>query len=69
MEANDDAMTQTSGGIGIGAIMELNPGPMPTDHFNKEDPKNCDTGTICYDLVPSPLVASDHMISAFQQGH
>ena len=49
--------------------MELDQGPIPNDQVNRENPKNWDTGTICYDLVPSPLVASDLVISAFQQGH
>ena len=50
--------------------MELDPGPMANDNHSKsKDPEDCDTGTLCYDLVPSYLVPSDHVISAFQQGH
>jgi hypothetical protein len=50
--------------------MELDPGPMANDnHSNNNDPESCDTSTMCYDLVPSNLVPSDHMISTFQQGH
>jgi hypothetical protein len=50
--------------------MELDPGPTENnDDFNSGDPKNCGTSTMCYDLVPSYLVPSDHMISAFQEGH
>jgi hypothetical protein len=51
-------------------IMELDPGPIENDDAsNSHDPENCDTSTMCYDLVPSYLVPSDHVISAFQQGH
>jgi hypothetical protein len=44
---------------------------MENDHddSNSGNPKNCGTSTICYDLVPSYLVPSDHVISAFQQQH
>jgi hypothetical protein len=50
--------------------MELDPGPMENDNDSDSgDPENCGTGTVCYDLVPSYLVPSDHMISTFQQGH
>jgi hypothetical protein len=50
--------------------MESDPGPIEDDNiFNSGDPENCGTGTVCYDLVPSQLVPSDHLISAFQQGH
>jgi hypothetical protein len=71
MEGNNDPpTTQTSGDIGVDRIMELGAGPMENDaSFNTSDPENCGTGTICYDLVPSYLVPSDHLISAFQQGH
>ena len=71
MEANNDSPTiQTSGDIGVDGIMELDPGPMENDNDSDSgDPENCSTGTMCYDLVPSYLVPSDHMISAFQQGH
>jgi hypothetical protein len=71
MEANNDSLkTQTSGDIGINGITELDPGPMANDeHSNRDDPENCDTGTMCYDPVPSSLVPSDHVVSAFQQGH
>jgi hypothetical protein len=71
MEANNDSpTTQTKGDIGINGIMELDPGPMANNNHSKsKDPEDCDTGTMCYDLVPSYLVPSDHVISAFQQGH
>jgi hypothetical protein len=71
MEANNDShKNQTSGDIGIDGIMELDPGPMAKDdHSNRDNPENCDTSTICYDLVASSLVPSDHMVSTFQQGH
>jgi hypothetical protein len=50
--------------------LELDPGPIEDDDsFNSGDPENCNTGTMCYDLVHSQLVPSDHLISAFQQGH
>jgi hypothetical protein len=50
--------------------MELDLGPMANDnHSNSNDPESCDTSTMCYDLVPSNLVPSDHMISTFQQRH
>jgi hypothetical protein len=57
MEASDSPpQTQTSHDIGINGIMELDPGPMENDdHSNRCDPKNCDTGTMCYGLVPLPL--------------
>ena len=49
--------------------MELDPGPMENDNDSDSgDPENCGTGTMCYDLVPSQLVLSDHLISEFQQG-
>jgi hypothetical protein len=69
MKTNDETMTGTTDGIRIDGIMELDPGPILNDHINQDDPKNCDPGTMCYDLVPLPLVASDHMLSTFQQGH
>jgi hypothetical protein len=71
MEANNDSpKTQTSGDIGFDGIMEMDPGPMENnDDSNGDNLKICDTGTICYDLIPSSLVPSDHMISTFQQGH
>jgi hypothetical protein len=48
----------------------VDPGPIEDDNcFDNGDPENCGTGTVCYDLVPSQLVLSDHSISAFQQGH
>jgi hypothetical protein len=50
--------------------MELDPGPIEDDDScGSGDPENCGTGTVCYDLVASQLVPSDHLISAFQQGH
>ena len=50
--------------------MELDQGPIEDDDsFDSGDPENCDTGTMYYDLVPSQIVSSDHLISAFQQGH
>jgi hypothetical protein len=56
--------------IGADGIMELDPGPIEDDDsFNSGDPENCNTSTMCYDLVPSQLVPSDHLISAFKQGH
>ncbi len=39
------------------------------DASNSNDTKNSSTGTMCYDLIPSYLVLSDHVISAYQQGH
>jgi hypothetical protein len=40
------------------------------DSLDGRDPENCDTGgTMYYDLVPSQIVSSDHLISAFQQGY
>jgi hypothetical protein len=63
-------MIQTSGDIGVNGIMELDPGPMENDDdSSSNDPNNGSTGTMCYDLVPSYLVLSDHVISALQQGH
>jgi hypothetical protein len=62
---NKPPTTQTSGDIGAGRIMELDPGPMENDDTSD----SCGTGTMCCDLVPSYLVPSDHLISAFQQGH
>jgi hypothetical protein len=39
--------------------MELDPAPMANDdHSSSDDPENCDTGTMCYDLVPSYLACS-----------
>ena len=50
--------------------MELDPSPMGDDNSSDSgDHENSSTGTMCYDLVPSYLIPSDHMISAFQQGH
>jgi hypothetical protein len=49
--------------------MGLDPGPIPNDCMNGDDPKKCKPGTMCYDLVPSQLVTSNHVISEFQQGH
>jgi hypothetical protein len=50
--------------------MALDPGPIENDNSSDSgDPKNCDTRTMGYDVVPSYLVLSDHIISAFQQGH
>ncbi len=71
MEANNDWPTiQTNGDIGIDAIMELEWGPMANDnHSNSNDHEKCDNSTMCYDLVPSYLVPSDHVISAFQHKH
>jgi hypothetical protein len=71
MEANNDSPTiQTSGDIGVDGIMKLDQGPMENDNdSNSGDPENSSTGTTCYDLIPSYLVSSDHMISTFQQGH
>jgi hypothetical protein len=47
--------------------MELDPGSIPNDSINGDDPKKCKPSTICYDLVTSLLVMSNHVISAFQQ--
>ena len=73
MEANNNSpMTQTSGDVGVnGIMMELDPGPMGNDDDFDRGPENCGTSTMCYDLAlaPSYLVPSDHVISAFQQGH
>jgi hypothetical protein len=35
------------------------------DDFDSSDPENYGTGTMCFDLVPSYLVPSDHVISTF----
>jgi hypothetical protein len=49
--------------------MELDPCPIENDDAsNSSELVNSGTGTMCDDLVPSYLVPSDHMISAFQQG-
>jgi hypothetical protein len=49
---------------------DLDPSPIRDhDSFDSGDPENSATGTMCYDLVSSQLVPSDHLISAFQQGH
>jgi hypothetical protein len=50
MEDNNDSYTtQTSGGIGVDRIMELDPGPIENDDAsNSSDPENCDTDTMCY---------------------
>jgi hypothetical protein len=58
MEANNKSPTiQTSGDIGVGKIMELDPGQMENDDdSDSSDPENC-TGTMCYDIVPSYLLA------------
>jgi hypothetical protein len=71
MEGNNNPpTTQTSGDIGVDRIMELDPGPMEDDNnFDSGDPESHGTSTMCYDLVPSQLVLSDHLISAFQQGY
>jgi hypothetical protein len=57
METNENiginTTTQISGRIGITGIMELDLGPFPNDHVNCG---NYDPGTMCYDLVPLPLV-------------
>jgi hypothetical protein len=68
---NNSPAIQTNGDIGVDGIMELDPSPMENDNASKSgDHKNSSTGTMCYDLVPSYLIPSDHMISAFQQqGH
>jgi hypothetical protein len=67
---NNSHPIQTSGDIGVNGIMELNPGPMESDNDSDSgDPKNSSTGTMCYDLIPSYYVLSDHMISAPQHGH
>jgi hypothetical protein len=50
--------------------MEMDPSHVENDNDSDSgDPENCGTGTMCYDLVPPYLVPSEHMISAFQQGH
>jgi hypothetical protein len=56
-EANSDSpKTQTGGDIWIDGIMELDPGPMTNnDHSNRDDPKNCDTGTTC--LLPCTFIS------------
>jgi hypothetical protein len=50
--------------------MELDPIPIEDDDsFKSVDPQDCATSTMYYHVVPSQLVLSDHLISAFQQGH
>jgi hypothetical protein len=44
--------------------MELDPGPIEDDDASDSgDPENCGTGTMCYDLIPSYIVPSNHVIS------
>jgi hypothetical protein len=67
---NNPPTTQTGRDIGIDRLMELDPGPIEDDDsFDRGNPENCATGTMCHDLVSSQLVLSDHLISAFQQRH
>jgi hypothetical protein len=67
---NNPPITQTNGDVGIDGIKELDPGPIEDDDgFDSGDPDNCATGTMWYDFLSSQLVPSDHLISAFQQGH
>jgi hypothetical protein len=68
---NDSPAIQTNGDIGVDRIMELDPGPMENDNnaSNSNDPENSITSTMCYDLIPSYLVSSNHVISPYQQGH
>jgi hypothetical protein len=47
----------------------LYPGPIEDDNGFNSYPEDCPSSTMCYDLVSSQLVLSDHSISAFQQGH
>jgi hypothetical protein len=43
--------------------MEPDPRPMQNDYINRDDPKNYDTITMCYEPLSSRFVASDHVIS------
>jgi hypothetical protein len=56
-------------GIGVDGLKELDPGPYTHDGIQIDDIMEHGPSPIHYELVPSPPVMSNHIISAFQQGH
>jgi hypothetical protein len=58
------AMMHGDEGIGVDGLKEFDPDPSTHDGMMEHGPSH-----IHYELVPLPPAASNHIISAFQQGH
>jgi hypothetical protein len=63
------AMMHGDEGIGVDGLKELDPGPYTHDGIHVADIMEHGPSPIHYKLVPPLPVTSNHIISAFQQGH
>jgi hypothetical protein len=63
------AMIHGDEGIGVDGLKELDPGCSSHDSIHDGDIMEQAQSNIHYELVPPPPVASNHIISAFQQGY
>jgi hypothetical protein len=61
------AMMHGDEGIGVDGLKELDPGPSSHDNIHNGNIMEQAQSNIHYELVPPPPVASNHVISAFQQ--
>jgi hypothetical protein len=63
------AMMHGDEGIGVDWLKELDPGPYTHDGIHIDDIMEHGPSPIHYELLPLLPVTSNHVISAFQQGH
>ena len=68
-DKNAKVMMHDDGGIGVDGLKELDPGPSTHDGIHVDGIMEHGPSHIHYVLVPLPPVVSNHIISAFQQGH
>ena len=68
-DKNAKAMMHGDEGIGVDGLKELDPGPDIHDGIHIDDIMEHGPSPIHYELVPLLPVTSNHIISAFQQGH
>jgi hypothetical protein len=63
------AIMHGDGGIGVDGLKEVDPGPYTHDGIQVDEIMEHGSSPIHYELVPLMPVASNQVISAFQQGH
>ncbi len=68
-DKNTKVMMHRDEGIGVDGLKKLDPGPYTHDGIHVDGIMEHGPSHIHYELVPPLPVTSNHIISAFQQGH